>query len=50
MIERIGKSTFSSSNVHGVVDDNHNSYRNMVVARRKIRAASVGDFSLSVLL
>jgi hypothetical protein len=29
-IKMVG-STFSSSNVHGVVDDNSNSYRNMVM-------------------
>ena len=31
MIERIIDSTSSSSNVHGVVDDNSNPYRNTVM-------------------
>ena len=36
MIERMVGSTSSSSNVHEVVDDNSNSYRNMVMdAMRK---------------
>jgi len=31
MVERIVGSTFSSRNVHGVVDENNNPYRNMVM-------------------
>ena len=31
MVERIVESSSSSSNVHGVVDDNSNPYRNMVM-------------------
>ena len=32
MVERIVGSTFNSRNVHGVTDENNNSYRNMVMA------------------
>jgi len=31
MVERMVGSTFSASNVHEVVDDNSNPYRNMVM-------------------
>ena len=31
MVERMVRSTFSASNVHGVIDDNNNPYRNMVI-------------------
>jgi hypothetical protein len=31
MVERIAGSTSNSSNMHGVVDDNSNPYRNMVM-------------------
>jgi hypothetical protein len=31
MVERMIRSTFSSSNVYRVVDDNRNFYRNMVI-------------------
>jgi hypothetical protein len=31
MIEKVVRSTSSSNNVHGVVDDNSNPYRNMVM-------------------
>jgi hypothetical protein len=31
MIEKMVGSTFSASNVHEVVDDNNNPYRNMVM-------------------
>jgi hypothetical protein len=31
MIERIVWSTYSSSNVHGVIDDNSNHYRSMII-------------------
>jgi hypothetical protein len=31
MVERMVGSTFSTSNVHGVVDDNSNPYRTMII-------------------
>ena len=31
MVERIVRSTFSNSNMHGVIDDNSNPYRNTVM-------------------
>ena len=36
MIKRMVESTSSSSNVHGVVDDNSNPYRNMVMDAMRI--------------
>jgi hypothetical protein len=36
IIERMVRSTYSSSNVHGVIYDNSNSYRNMVMNATKI--------------
>jgi hypothetical protein len=46
MIERIGKSTSSSSNVHEVVDDNHNSYRNMVMDVMRMNHSYTDKFSI----
>jgi len=31
MIKKMVRSTYSSSNVHGVIDDNNNHYRCMVI-------------------
>jgi hypothetical protein len=31
MVERLVGSTSSSSNLHGVIDDNNNPYRNMIM-------------------
>jgi hypothetical protein len=46
MIERIVKSTSSSSNVHGVVDDNYNSYRNMVMDVMRMNQSYTDKFSI----
>jgi hypothetical protein len=46
MIKRIVRSTSSSSNVHGVVDDNHNSYRNMVMDVMKMNQSYTDKFSI----
>jgi hypothetical protein len=47
MIEMIVKSTSSSSsNVHGVVDDNHNSYRNMVMDVIRMNQSYTDKFSI----
>jgi hypothetical protein len=36
IVERMIRSTFSSSNVHEVVDDNSNPYRNIVMKMMRI--------------
>jgi len=36
IIERKVESTFSSNNIHEVVDNNSNRYRNMIMDRMKI--------------
>jgi hypothetical protein len=41
MVERMIGSTSSSSNVHGVVDDNSNPYRNMVLDMMRIKVMTV---------
>jgi hypothetical protein len=46
MIKRIVRSTSNSSNVHGVVDDNHNSYRNMVMDVMKMNQSYTDKFSI----
>jgi hypothetical protein len=46
MIERIVKSTSSSSNVHGVIDDNHNSYMNMVMDVMRMNQSYTDKFSI----
>jgi len=46
MIKRIVRPTSSSSNVHGVVDDNHNSYRNMVMDVMKMNQSYTDKFSI----
>ena len=46
MIERIVESTSSSSNVHEVVDDNHNSYRNMVMNVMRLNQGYTNKFSI----
>jgi hypothetical protein len=41
MVERMIGSTSSSNNVHGVVDDNSNQYRNMVLDMMRINVMIV---------
>jgi hypothetical protein len=43
MIERMVESTFNSSNVHGVVDDNSNPYMNMVIDTMRINNDYAGE-------
>jgi hypothetical protein len=43
MIEMIVRSTYSSSNVHGVVDDNSNPYRNMVLNAMRMNHGHAGQ-------
>ncbi|KAL9400233.1 hypothetical protein Peur_009194 [Populus x canadensis] len=44
MIERIVELTSSSSNVHGVVDDNSNPYRNMVIDVIEMNQGHAGQY------
>ena len=43
MVEKTVGSTFSSSNVHEVVDDNSSSYRNMVMKVMRMNYGYVGE-------
>jgi len=43
MIEKMVGSTSSSSNVHEIVDDNNNSYKNMVMDAMKVNQGYVGQ-------
>jgi hypothetical protein len=43
MIERIVQSTFSASNVHGVVNNSSNPYRNMVVDATRMNHGNVSQ-------
>jgi len=46
MIERIVKSTSSSNNMHGVIDDNSNRYRSMIMDAMRINQSDVGEWSI----
>ena len=46
MVERMVGSTSSSSNVHEVVDDNNNPYRNMVMDVMKMNQSYTDKFSI----
>jgi hypothetical protein len=46
MVEMMVGLTFSYSNVHGVIDDNSNSYKNIVVDAMRINQGHVGQFSI----
>jgi hypothetical protein len=41
MIERMVGSTSSASNVHGVIDDNNNLYRTMVMDAMRMNQSNV---------
>ena len=43
MVESMVGSTFSASNVHEVVDDNSNPYRNMVMDAMRMNQGYVGQ-------
>jgi hypothetical protein len=43
MTEMMVRSTFSASNVHGVVNDNSNPYRNMVMDAMRINQGNVNQ-------
>jgi hypothetical protein len=46
MIEMMIGSTFSSSNVHGVVDDNNNPYRSMVIDAMRMNEGYANECSI----
>ena len=46
VIERMVGSTSSSSNVHGVVDQNNNSYKNMVIYEMRMNKSYAGECSI----
>jgi hypothetical protein len=46
LVERMVESTSSSSNVHEVVDDNSNAYRNMVMDAMRINQCHVDQCSI----
>jgi hypothetical protein len=46
LVKRMVGSTFSSSNVHGVVDDNSNPYQIMVTDAMGINEGYVGECSI----
>jgi len=46
MIERMIGSTFSSSNAHGVVDDNNNPYRSMVIDAMRMNEGYANECSI----
>jgi hypothetical protein len=46
IIEMMVRSTSSSSNVHGVVDDNNNPYRNMVMNVMRMNQGYAGKCSI----
>ena len=46
MVERMVVLTYNSGNVHGVVDDNSNSSRNMVVNARRMNQGHNDQFSI----
>jgi len=43
MVERMIELTSSSSNVHGVVDDNNNCYRIMIIDAIRINQGDAGE-------
>jgi hypothetical protein len=43
MVERMIGSTFNASNVHGVIDDNSNPYRNMVMDMMRMNQGHTGS-------
>jgi len=44
MIENMVGSTFSSSYMHGVVDENNNSYRNMIMDAMRMNKSYSGEY------
>jgi hypothetical protein len=46
MVEKIVESTFSSSNMHGVVDDNSNRHRSIVMDSMGMNQSDAGECSI----
>jgi len=46
MLERMVRSTSSASNMHGVVDDNSNPYRTMVMDAMRMNQGHVGQYPI----
>jgi hypothetical protein len=46
MVERMIESTSSASNVHRVVEDNSNPYRNMIMNAMRMNQSHVGQYSI----
>jgi len=46
MLERVIKSTSSSNNMHRVVDDNSNYYKNMIMDAMQMNQGDVGECSI----
>ena len=46
MVEKMIGSTFNSSNVHEVVDNNNNYYINMVIDAIRMNQSHVGQFQI----
>jgi len=46
MVEKMVGSTFSVSNVHGVVNDNSNPYRNIVMNAMRMNQGYAGQYSI----
>jgi len=46
MIEMMVRSTSKSSNMHGVVEDNNNPYRNMVMDAMRMNQSYAGKYSI----
>jgi hypothetical protein len=46
MIEMMVRSTSRSSNMHGVVEDNNNPYRNMVMDAMRMNQSYAGKYSI----
>ena len=44
MIEKMARPTSSSSNVHEVIDDNSNSYRNMIIDAMRINHGYTSEY------
>jgi len=47
MVENMVESTSSSINVHGVVDDNSNRYKSMVINAMRMNQGDAGKFSIA---
>jgi hypothetical protein len=46
MVERMIGSTSSASNVHRVVEDNSNPYKNMIMNAMRMNQSHVGQYSI----